>query len=41
MINPRWLELSLSRTIFMVPKVFEPLKFDCIGQLFDFGDIGS
>ena len=29
-INPHWLELSLSRTNFHGPKVFEPLKFDCI-----------
>ena len=28
-INPQWLELPLSRTNFMVPNVFEPLKFDC------------
>ena len=27
--NPPWLELSLSRTSFMVPKGFEPSKFDC------------
>ena len=30
MINPQWLELPMSRTISMVPKMFEPLKFDCI-----------
>ena len=30
MINPQWLELSMSRTFFMVPKMFEPLKFDCV-----------
>ena len=30
-INPHWLELPLSRTkVFMVPKVFEPWKFNCI-----------
>ena len=30
MINPQWFELSISRTIFKVPTMFEPLKFDCI-----------
>ena len=29
MINPQWLELPLSRKISMVPKIFEPLRFDC------------
>ena len=28
MINLHWLELPMARTISMVPKVFEPLKFD-------------
>ena len=30
MINLHWLELPMARTIFHVPKVFEPLKFECI-----------
>ena len=29
MINPQWLELPMSQTIFCGPKDFEPLKFDC------------
>ena len=29
MINLRWLELPTSRTNSMVPKLFEPLRFDC------------
>ena len=28
-IHPGWLELPLARTIFMVPSLFEPLKFYC------------
>ena len=30
MINSQWLELLMSRTNFHGPKMFEPLKFDCI-----------
>ena len=30
MINSQWLNLALFRTRFMVPKVFEPLLFDCV-----------
>ena len=30
MINPQGLELPMSRTNSMVPKMFEPLRFDCI-----------
>ena len=33
MINLHWLELPMARTIFHGPKVFEPLKFDCICML--------
>ena len=29
MIKSQWFELPISRTISMVPKMFEPLKFDC------------
>ena len=32
-INPHWLELPCLELISMVPKVFEPLKFDCIKKL--------
>ena len=28
--SPHWFELPLSRTIFLLPKVFEPLKLYCI-----------
>ena len=34
MINPLWLELPMSRTIFYGPEVFEPLKFDCIHTVY-------
>ena len=30
MINPHWLELPMSRINFMVPKMFEPLRFYCM-----------
>ena len=30
MINLHWLELPMARRLSMVPKVFEPLKVDCI-----------
>ena len=32
MINPQCLELPMSRIIFMVPKGFEPSKFDCTSE---------
>ena len=38
MINPQWLKLPMSRTNSMVPKMFEPLRFDytlivdCVNQ---------
>ena len=41
-INTYWLELPLSQTNFIVPKVFEPLKFDCTWTLnitSRFGDV--
>ena len=32
MINPQWLELPYLEQISMAPKMFEPLRFDCIKE---------